>query len=83
LTIPEQKWERISMDFIIGLPKVQDRNCIYVVVDTLTKYAYFFSIPSEYNASQVENMFFREVFRLHGIMRNTVNDRDRKFLIAL
>jgi len=53
------------------------------VVDTLKKYEYFFSIPSEYNASQVENMFFREVFKLHGIMRNTINERDRKFLIAL
>jgi hypothetical protein len=44
--IPEQKWESISMDFITGFPKVQGRDCIYVVVDRLTKFAHLFSISS-------------------------------------
>jgi hypothetical protein len=46
LPIPEQKWESISMDFITGFPKVQGRDCIYVVVDRLTKFAHFFAISS-------------------------------------
>jgi transposase InsO family protein len=82
LPIPERKWESISMDFITGLPKVQGRDCIYVVVDRLTKYAHLFSIPSESNASQVADLFFREVFRLHGLPRNIVSDRDSRFLNA-
>jgi hypothetical protein len=49
LPIPEQKWESISMDFITGLPQVQGKDCIYVVVDRLTKFAHFFSIPSKYS----------------------------------
>jgi hypothetical protein len=80
LPIPEQKWESISMDFITGLSKVQGRDCIYVVVDRLTKYAHFFSIPSEYSTSQVADIFFREVFRLHGLPRYIVSDRDNRFL---
>ena len=51
LPIPEQKWESISMDFITGLPKVQGRDCLYVVVDRLTKFAHFFSISSDYSAA--------------------------------
>jgi hypothetical protein len=39
------------MDFITGLPKVHGRDCIYVVVDRLTKFTHFFSIPSEYKAN--------------------------------
>jgi hypothetical protein len=39
------------------------------VVDRLTKYAHFFAIPSEYNTSQVADIFFQEVFRLHGLPR--------------
>jgi hypothetical protein len=46
LPIPERKWESISMDFVTGLPKVQGKDYIYVVVDRLTKYAHFFSIYS-------------------------------------
>jgi hypothetical protein len=68
------------MYFITGFPKVQGRDCIYVVVDGLTKYAHFFTIPSEYNACQVAYIFFREVFRLHGLLRNIFSDRDRRFL---
>jgi hypothetical protein len=43
----EQKWESISMDFIIGLPKVHGKDCIYVVVDRLTKFAHFYAILTE------------------------------------
>jgi hypothetical protein len=68
------------MDFITWLPKVQGRECIYVVVDRLTKYAYLFSIPIDYREYQVAYLFFREVFRLHFLSRNIVNDQDNRIL---
>ena len=79
LPISEQKWESISMEFITGLPKVQGRDCLYVVVDQLTKFAHFFAISSDYSASQVANLFFIVVFRLHGLPKTIVSDRDSKF----
>ena len=48
LPIPEGKWESISMDFITGFPMVQGNDCIFVVVDRLTKYAHFFAISAHY-----------------------------------
>jgi hypothetical protein len=82
LPIPEQKWESISMDFIIGLPHVQGKDCIFVVVDRLTKFAHFFAIPSDYKAIQVAELFFREIFRLHGKPKQIVSDRDGRFISA-
>ena len=67
------------MDFINGLPKVQGRDCLYVVVDRLTKFAHFFAISSDYSVAQVAELFFREVFRLHGLPKTIVSDRDKKF----
>ena len=67
LPIPEGKWESISMDFITGIPSVQGKDCIFVVVDRLTKFAHFFAIPTRYSASQVVELFLRDVFRLHGL----------------
>ena len=82
LPILEQKWESISMEFIIGLPKVHGRDCLYVVVDRLTKFAHFFAISFNYSASQVAELFFREVFRLHGLPKTIVGGRDSEFTSA-
>ena len=70
------------MDFITGLLKVQGRDCIFVVVDRLTKYAHFFAISGEYQAAQVAELFFQEVLCLHGLPQNIVSDRNSRFLIT-
>ncbi|GJZ50909.1 putative nucleotidyltransferase, ribonuclease H [Tanacetum coccineum] len=45
LDILTWKWDQISMDFVIGLPRTFKKNdAIWVVVDWLTKSAYFLSI---------------------------------------
>jgi hypothetical protein len=48
LPIPERKWESISMDFITGLPQVQGKDSIFMVVEHLTKFIHFFSISMDY-----------------------------------
>jgi hypothetical protein len=80
LPIPEQKWESILLGFITGLPKIHGKDCIYVVVDRLTKFSHFYAIVTEYNAVQVAKLFFKEVFKLHGLLRNIINDRDSRFI---
>jgi hypothetical protein len=68
------------MDFITSLPRVQGKDCIFVVVDRLTKFAHVFAIPTDYKAIQVAELFFREVFRLHGLPRQIVSDRAGRFI---
>jgi hypothetical protein len=80
LPIYEHKWESISMDFITGLPKAQGKDCIFVVLDKLTKFAHIFSIATHYNAAHVAYFFFREVFRLHGLPKTIVSNRENKFM---
>ena len=68
------------MDFITGLPKVQGKDCIYVVINRLTKFAHFYAILTDYSAVQVVELFFREVFRLHGLPQNNASDMDSRFI---
>jgi hypothetical protein len=51
-----------------------------VVVDRLTKFAHFFAIATDYSASQVAKLFFREIFRLHGLPKTIASDRDNRFM---
>jgi hypothetical protein len=80
LPIPKHKWESISMDFITRLPKAQGKDCIFVVVDRLTKFVHFLSIAIDYSATQVANVFFREVFKLHGLPKTIMSDMENKFM---
>lgn len=80
LPILDQKWESISMDFITGLPKSQGKDCIFVVVDRLTKFAHFFSITTEFTVVEIAELFFKEVFRLHDLPKTIISDRDSIFL---
>jgi hypothetical protein len=70
------------MDFITGFPKTQGIDCVYVVVDRMTKFAHLFSISSEYKETHVVYLFFREIFMLHGLLKNIISDRDNQFLSA-
>eukprot|EP00253_Pinus_taeda_P005349 PITA_05349 len=83
LQIPEWKWEVISMDFITGLPKTKRNNdSIFVVVDKLSKAAHFIPVQSTYRAAQIAHIFMQNIFRLHGLPKNIISDRDVKFTSA-
>ena len=80
--IPEQKWESDSVDFITGLHKVLGKDCIFVVVDRITKFDHLFVVTTTFIATQVVGLFFKEVFKLHGVPKSIVSDRDSRFLSA-
>eukprot|EP00253_Pinus_taeda_P020306 PITA_20306 len=83
LPVPEWKWEIISMDFITGLPKTKRNNdSIFVVVDKLSKAAHFIPVQSTYRAAQIAHIFMQNVFKLHGLPKTIISDRDVKFTSA-
>jgi hypothetical protein len=80
LPIQEWKWETISMDFITGLPKLTKQNdAIMVVVEKLSKAIHLIPIKSTCNAIYIASIFLKEIFRLHGMPKEIISDRDTKF----
>ena len=71
------------MDFIVSLPTTTDGyDCIFVVVDRLSKMAHLIPTHSIASAADTARLFFINVFRLHGLPSEIVTDRDSKFTSA-
>ncbi|KAD1274138.1 hypothetical protein E3N88_43077 [Mikania micrantha] len=58
LPVPQSIFTDISMDFISGLPKVNGKNTIFVVVDRLTKFGHFIPLGHPFDAAQLAQVFF-------------------------
>ena len=79
LPIPYQPWEQISMDFITDLPKVNGYTQCWVIVDRFTKMAHFIPLKNR-KAKELAVLFVKEVWRLHGLPKSVVSDRDSVFM---
>jgi hypothetical protein len=68
------------LDFLTGLPKTQKQNdSIMVVIDKLNKSEHFIPIKSTFKDINIVEILMKEIFRLHGIPKMVISDRDVKF----
>ncbi|WRX27886.1 Integrase zinc-binding domain - like 10 [Theobroma cacao] len=80
LPIPEWKWEHVTMDFVLDLPRTQSGNdTIWVIVVRLTKFVHFLAIHSTYSIEKLARLYIDEIVRLHGILVSIVSNRDPRF----
>ena len=80
LPIPEWKWEHISMDFVVGLPRSQqNHDAIWVIVDRLTKSAHFIAYSMTYPVERMNRLYLQYAVRLHGVPVTIVSKRDSQF----
>ena len=79
LPVPLRPWDSVSMDFITNLPNVDGYDAILTVVCTLSKMAHFIPCNSTVNARQLAKLFLDNVYRLHGLPRFLIGDRDTRY----
>jgi transposase InsO family protein len=80
LPVPERPWQDVSLDFIVSLPKCEGYDSILTVTDKFSKMVHFIPCSTDISAEQTANLFIREIFRLHGMPRSIVSDRDVRFV---
>nr|GEW39185.1 reverse transcriptase domain-containing protein [Tanacetum cinerariifolium] len=79
-TIPEWKWDNITMDFITKLPKSsQGFDTIWVIVDQLTKSARFLPIRENDPLDKLARLYLNRIVARYGIHVSIICDRDGRF----
>lgn len=62
------KWETINMDFVTRLLRSRRKfNYIWVIVDILTKSAYFLLVRTTFSAKDYARLYIKEIVRLYGV----------------
>jgi hypothetical protein len=80
LSIPEKKWEVVTINFITKFPRTtRQHDSIMVVVDKLTKAVHFVPVKMNHTTNNIVEICMREIARFHGIPKAIVSDRDKKF----
>nr|GFA00548.1 putative reverse transcriptase domain-containing protein [Tanacetum cinerariifolium] len=78
--IPEWKWDNITMDFDMKLPKMsQGYDTIWVIVDRLTKSAIFTPIRETGSMDKLTKIYLKEVVTRHGIPVSIISDHEPRF----
>ncbi|GJR13387.1 putative reverse transcriptase domain-containing protein [Tanacetum coccineum] len=78
--IPVWKWEGIAMDFVTKLPRTSSGlNTIWVIVDRLTKSAYFLPMREDYKMERLDRLYLNEIVARHGVPISIISDRDSRF----
>ena len=68
------------MDFVTHLPRTPQRHdAVWMIVDRLTKSAYFLAVRMIFTLERFCRLYIREIVRLHGVLVSIVSDRDTRF----
>jgi hypothetical protein len=82
LDVPGYPWEVVGMDFVIDLTKnlnLQYTN-ILILVCHLTKMAHLVPCHKEITVEETTIFFIDNCYRLHGVPKVIVSDRDPRFV---
>ena len=78
--IPHRRWAYVSMDFITQLPMTKNGyDSIMVVVDSFSKRSHFIPCKTTLTGAQCAQLFYKEIYKHHGLPIKIISDRDTKF----
>ena len=81
LTIPEVKWQEVSIDFITDLPEEGDtKDSIMTVMDCSTKMVHLIPCKKTTTVGEAARLYWQHVVKSHGVPRAIHTDRGAQFV---
>jgi len=79
----EKVWMCLTVDFIIKLPLVAEKDTILVVCDRLLKMTHFVATTEGTLVEGLARLFRGNVWKLHGLPESVISDRNLQFAVEL
>jgi len=73
--VPKKPWSHLTVDFIMKLPVVAEKDAVLVVCDRLSKMMYFVATTEKISAEGLARLFQDNIWKLHGLPESVVSDR--------
>jgi len=81
--VPNGPWEIISTDLITQLLESNSYNAICVIVNRLTKRAYFIPINNQFLSKNIVQLLYDKVYLLYGLPLQIILDRGVQYSAEL
>jgi hypothetical protein len=80
LPIPKWKWDIITIYFITKFPRTtRKHDSIMVMMDKLTKAAQFIPVKMTHKATNIVDIYMKEIARIHSVPKEVVSDKHPQF----
>lgn len=81
LHVLEAFWLNVSMNFVLGLSRIQQTmDSILAVVSKFSKMTHFVVCKKTIDVTQIAHLYFKEIIHLYGVPQSITSDHDAKFI---
>ena len=75
LPISKWKWDHVTMDFVVGLPRTASgKDAKWVIMDRLTKIAHFIPIKTFFLLDRLAKLYVNGIVSRHDVLAFIVSD---------
>jgi len=80
LSVPEARWDTLSVDFVVELLESSGHDTVMMVVDAVSKRVHFILMHTTVIAEGAARLFLHHVWKLHGLPKRVVSDCGPQFV---
>lgn len=79
LPVPDEPWEKFSMDIVVELPECNGFDVICVVGDQLSKMQHSVTSHTTLRTLKLSELLLQNVVRLHALTQTIISNRGQQF----
>jgi len=80
LSIPDARWDTLSVNFVVKLLESSGHNAVMTVVDSISKRVHFVPTHTTVTAEEAARLFLHHIWKLHSLLKRVVSDRRPQFI---